>query len=229
MYQRLTIISILEVMIARDSMFKVFSLVCVLFVLLCSCNKENVPTQTVQKLSNFGSEIFVSEGAWGIADGLEVIDIDHVNRFVFDIESPPSAIRKSATIRFREWIVLADTSIIAGDKEVTVKDGYPFYWMNTLESFSYKTGNGIYFYCSTQRYPYGSDPCDLTMWVFFDDEVYSIQGTIPTFSDWNWDEVYTYDGAAFKETDSILYQQIKGIWDDDMERFRTKVVRHVSE
>jgi hypothetical protein len=188
-----------------------------IFSMILGCT-ENGSTQSedviIEKIS-IGDDYVAAEGPWGISDGIKVIRGNQTEYFVFDIESPPSDIRDKAEVFFTYRLDISDSTIHEKKLEYTMNDNCPFYMLNTLKVFRADEKNGAYFYTALASYPYGMDPSEVVLWVYYDEQLYRFSGILSSHPDWPWDEYYSFTpDDRLKSVSPDAYNTIIDTWEE---------------
>ena len=143
-----------------------------ILLMTLGCAKEVEKEIVVIKKVMIGDDFSATEGPWGISDGIKIISEDKTEYFLFDIESPPGSIRNKAEIHFIHRLDLLDSTIYEKELTYSIDSLYPFYTLNSLDVFNINNQYGAYFYTSLLGYPYGIDPYELIMWVYYNEKLY---------------------------------------------------------
>lgn len=195
----------------------------VVLILMISCTKvsnDHKESIIIKKIT-IENDFSAVEKPWGISDGLKIIREKTIEYFVFEIESPPGVVRKNAEIHFTYRIDSSNVTLY--EKEITFPiDGlFPFYNLNSLEAFNVNDRYGVYFFTSLLDYPYGIDPFELVMWIYYDDNIYRFSGIVPPHGDWPWEEVYLFNPDEHLKAKYLdVYNTMTLIWDDHIEKYK---------
>ncbi len=201
--------------------WKWFILAIILMILGCA-EKEKTQKEIVAiRKVMIGDDFSTTERPWGISDGIKVISGDKTEYFVFDIESPPGAIRNKAEIHFIYRLDILDSTIHEKELTYSIDSLYPFYTLNSLEVFNVHNQYGVYFYTSLLGYPYGIDPYELIMWVYYDEKLYKFSGIIPQHQDWLWDETYSFTpDKKLKAVSEETYNKVIALWEQYIQKYK---------
>ncbi|MDT8308075.1 MAG: hypothetical protein RQ866_00995 [Bacteroidales bacterium] len=195
----------------------------VLFLIALGCNKKgkNQKETVIIKKVLIEDNFFAMERPWGISDGIKILSTDKSEYFVFYIESPPGVIRNKADVNFVYRLVSQDS--IMHEKRLTysLDTLYPFYNLNSLKVFKSNNQYGAYFYTTLMGYPYGIDPNQLVMWIYYNENLYKFSGIIPMHPDWSWENTYSFTpDEKLKREAPEAYQQLIDIWNQDMPKYK---------
>ena len=183
-----------------------------------SCQKEET---IIKRMSVIDGNLQIGERMWGISDGIKVIRGNRTEYFYFDIESPPGVVRDKADIQFTYRLDSLDN--IVYEKEVTcsVDSLCPFYKLNSLNVFNVNNQYGAYFYTSLLGYPYGIDPYELVMWVYYDEELYKFSGVVSQHQDWSWEETYSFSpDEKLKLVSEEAYKEVVNLWGQHIQNYK---------
>lgn len=104
---------------------------------------------------------------------------------------------------------------------------FAFYSLNSLEVFNVNDKYGAYFYTSLLGYPYGIDPYELVMWVYYNEKLYKFSGVIPAHKDWLWHETYSFTpDERLKSESPKVYQKITDIWNQHIENYKKQYIEN---
>lgn len=200
----------------------------ILLITLGCAKKEGVEKEMVViKKIMIGDDFSATERPWGISDGIKIISGDKTEYFVFDIESPPDAIRNKAEVRFIYRLDLLDSTVHEKELTYSIDSLYPFYTLNSLDVFNVNNQYGAYFYTSLLGYPYGIDPYELIMWVYYNEKLYKLSGIIPVHQDWSWEKTYSFTpDERLKNEYPKVYQKIIDTWNQNIDRYKKYYDEH---
>jgi hypothetical protein len=185
---------------------------CFWFVISCSNISREVEKPQIEKAPFFGI-CSASEGPWGISDGIKVIRGDLEEFFCFEIESPPSMIRNKAEIHFFHRLDSLGETIYLHQVTHSIDSLYPFYALNSLNVFKVKEKWGAYFQTTLLGFPYGFEPTDYVMWVYYNEKVYVFKATLPTYPHSDWKETFSNSPDLNLKKDCIVaYKLISQKW-----------------
>lgn len=201
--------------------WKWFILAIPIMFLGCAEEEKTKKEIVVIKKVMIGDDFPATEKPWGISDGIKVVNGDKTEYFVFDIESPPGTIRNKAEVRFIYRLDILDSTIHEKELTYSIDSLYPFYTLNSFEVFTVNNQYGAYFYTSLLGYPYGIDPYELIMWVYYDEKLYKFSGIIPQHQDRLWDETYSFvPDKKLKDVSEETYSKVVALWEQHIQKYK---------
>jgi len=170
----------------------VYSGFTILVFFALSCAQESIPEERlVTEKAPFDDICSAMEGPWGISDGIKVVREGITEFFCFEIEGPPTIIRNKADINFFYRMDSLGITIHHNQLTYTIDSLYPFYALNSLSVFKANDKSGAYFYTSLLSFPYGFDPYEKVMWVFYNQKLFKFSEIIPTYPHNDWDDTFS--------------------------------------
>lgn len=192
------------------------------FLLGCSAETKHKSKTIIQKVE-VDDDLRATETPWGISDGIKVIQESQKEYFYFSIESHPGQIRNHAQITFtyrKDSLnkVIYEKNIIYPTDSI-----YPYYWLNTLDVFETENTFGAYFFTQSNTYPYGIEPFELNLWVYYNERLYKFSGTLSRHKDWPWEEHYSYKpDTSLKDVSSETFMLIEKIWNSQVKKYKAQ-------
>lgn len=185
----------------------------VFLLVLFSCNPEARFAKSVQKGVN------CMQLPFGIEDELIVSNKKERTIYRIEISHDGSFPIKNSELEFSKRELGAKSDTISFGERISFQNEYPYYFINSFKINNKLAYPIVSFYTTQRAYPFGSDPIQVTQWVFFNKKLHKNWGELPMQAE------QLSDSCCSLKFDSLLTeknQELRRICETDWLEFRKK-------
>ncbi len=194
--------------------------------LFCSLNSFGQSDYVVKRISKLERPIAdISKSIWIKEDGIVLQNNDNTIFFLLDIEIPPCCQNSTSSVKIYFLSYCKDSLCIENISTTEIDKGtFPVYWENSLQYFEVNDKIGFCFLIAYEHNLGGLDPQKIELWTYFENNLFKIQGIVPTHEDWNWNETYKMkDISGLENKHPDIYETVFKIWESNLNDYKSRL------